>query len=378
MIEFKNVSKSFHNVRVLKDISMTICKGELTVLIGPSGCGKTTLLKMINRMLAPTSGEIFLDGKCMDEIDKVELRRSMGYVIQQGGLLPHLTVRENIEIIERLEHRPEDEVAARTIQLMKMVSMDPTEYLDRFPGELSGGQQQRIGVARAFANEPEIILFDEPFSALDPITRSALQDQLIHIQSNEAKTMVFVTHDMGEAIKIADRICILNEGRVVQFDTPENIMKYPADEFVESFVGLNRIWSSPKYIKVQDFMITEPISVREDVSAYKCIRILRSHHIDTLPVVDSEGTLLGIIGRQSFLNRPRPGSRARDIMYSAQHTVHPDENILDVLTTIRETDVSNLPVIDDNGRIIGLLTSSRLIATMSQQFLDNMSEEEVK
>ena len=190
--------------------------------------------------------------------------------------------------------------------------------------------------------------------------------------------MVFVTHDMGEAIKIADRICILNEGRVVQFDTPENIMKYPADEFVESFVGLNRIWSSPKYIKVQDFMITEPISVREDVSAYKCIRILRSHHIDTLPVVDSEGTLLGIIGRQSFLNRPLPSSRARDIMYSAQHTVHPDENILDVLTTIRETDVSNLPVIDDNGRIIGLLTSSRLIATMSQQFLDNMSEEEVK
>ena len=162
------------------------------------------------------------------------------------------------------------------------------------------------------------------------------------------------------------------------FDTPENIMKYPADEFVESFVGLNRIWSSPKYIKVQDFMITEPISVREDVSAYKCIRILRSHHIDTLPVVDSEGTLLGIIGRQSFLNRPLPSSRARDIMYSAQHTVHPDENILDVLTTIRETDVSNLPVIDDNGRIIGLLTSSRLIATMSQQFLDNMSEEEVK
>ena len=379
MIKFKNVHKHFKDLHVINDVSLEVGQGEVVVVCGPSGSGKSTLIRTVNQLESIESGEIWVDGINVADpkTDLNKVREEVGFVFQSFNLYPHLTVLENIILSPmKVKKQSLEQAQKKAMELLERVGL--AHKKDALPSQLSGGQQQRIGVARAFANEPEIILFDEPFSALDPITRSALQDQLIHIQSNEAKTMVFVTHDMGEAIKIADRICILNEGRVVQFDTPENIMKYPADEFVESFVGLNRIWSSPKYIKVQDFMITEPISVREDVSAYKCIRILRSHHIDTLPVVDSEGTLLGIIGRQSFLNRPLPSSRDRDIMYSAQHTVHPDENILDVLTTIRETDVSNLPVIDDNGRIIGLLTSSRLIATMSQQFLDNMSEEEVK
>lgn len=175
---------------------MEIEDKRLTVLIGPSGCGKTTTLKMINRLIHPTAGDIFIDGENIDELDPVKLRRRMGYVIQQGGLFPHMTIRQNIEIIERLEKRDAGKIAENTKRLMKMVDLDPAEYLDRYPSQLSGGQKQRIGVIRALAGDPEIVLFDEPFSALDPVTRSSLQDELLELQEKMAKTMIFVTHDM--------------------------------------------------------------------------------------------------------------------------------------------------------------------------------------
>ena len=241
MIEFKNVTKEFKDKVVLSDISMEIEDKRLTVLIGPSGCGKTTTLKMINRLIHPTAGDIFIDGENIDELDPVKLRRRMGYVIQQGGLFPHMTIRQNIEIIERLEKRDAGKIAENTKRLMKMVDLDPAEYLDRYPSQLSGGQKQRIGVIRALAGDPEIVLFDEPFSALDPVTRSSLQDELLELQEKMAKTMIFVTHDMDEAVKIADKICIMRGGHILQYDTPEVILKNPADEFVANFVGINRI-----------------------------------------------------------------------------------------------------------------------------------------
>ena len=201
--------------------------------IGESGCGKTTTLKMINRLIKPTGGRILINGDSIETKDIIELRRSMGYVIQQTGLFPHMTVKENIEIIPRSEKRDPKQISQKTGELMEMVGLNPLEYLDRYPTELSGGQQQRVGVARAFATDPEIILMDEPFSALDPITRSGLQDELINLQSQLKKTIVFVTHDMDEAIKIADKICIMKDGSILQYDTPENILKYPAKEFVQ-------------------------------------------------------------------------------------------------------------------------------------------------
>ena len=209
MIQFRDVTKDFKGNVVLSDISMEIKDKELTVLIGPSGCGKTTTLKMINRLIQPSKGNIFIDGKNIEEMDKVQLRRNMGYVIQQGGLFPHMTVRQNIEIIERLEKKDPQAIVDNTVRLMKMVDLNPEAFLDRYPTELSGGQRQRIGVIRALANDPDIVLLDEPFSALDPVTRSSLQDELIELQAKVGKTMVFVTHDMDEAIKIADRICIM-------------------------------------------------------------------------------------------------------------------------------------------------------------------------
>lgn len=244
MLEFKNITKIFKNRRVINDISFTVNKGEFVVIVGQSGCGKTTTLKMINRLISPTSGSICLEGKNILKEDTIKLRRNMGYVIQQTGLLPHMTVGENIGIIPMLEKWSESKIQDRTNELLKMVGMKPEEYVDRYPCELSGGQQQRIGVARAFATDAEIILMDEPFSALDPITRSSLQEELFSMQQELHKTIIFVTHDMEEAIKLADKICIMNKGEIAQFDTPENILKKPANDFIKDFIGANRVWNT--------------------------------------------------------------------------------------------------------------------------------------
>ena len=245
MIEFKNISKGYKNKKILKGINLNIEKGKLITIIGESGCGKTTLLKMINRLIKPSSGAIYIDGKNIKSIDEVILRRNIGYVIQQTGLFPHMTIRENIELIPKMQKIDNDKILENTKKLMQMVGLKSEEFLDRYPTELSGGQQQRVGVARAFANDPDIILMDEPFSALDPMTRSDLQDELVELQSKLKKTIVFVTHDMDEAIKISDMICIMKDGEMLQYDTPENILKNPVNDFVSSFVGKNRIWSSP-------------------------------------------------------------------------------------------------------------------------------------
>ena len=375
MIQFRGVTKEFKGNVVLSDISMYINDGELTVLIGPSGCGKTTTLKMINRLIPASKGEIFIDEKNIEEMDKVQLRRNMGYVIQQGGLFPHMTIRQNIEIIERLEKKDTEKIVENTKQLMKMVDLDPDQFLDRYPTELSGGQRQRIGVIRALANDPEIILLDEPFSALDPVTRSSLQDELIELQSKVGKTMVFVTHDMDEAIKIADRICIMKGGHILQFDTPEMILKQPADEFVANFVGTNRIWDSPEYIKVEDFMIKNPITCKGDMIRNRCIKRMRDHHIDTLLVVDDEKKLRGIVGRKNLFKASRPLMQAEDIMNEVAYVSHVGDNIVDVLKMVEETEVNNIPVLDEEERLVGLLTNSNLVSTLSKQFLTEDSTE---
>ena len=375
MIQFRGVTKEFKGNVVLSDISMDINDGELTVLIGPSGCGKTTTLKMINRLIPASKGEIFIDEKNIEEMDKVQLRRNMGYVIQQGGLFPHMTIRQNIEIIERLEKKDTEKIVENTKQLMKMVDLDPDQFLDRYPTELSGGQRQRIGVIRALANDPEIILLDEPFSALDPVTRSSLQDELIELQSKVGKTMVFVTHDMDEAIKIADRICIMKDGHILQYDTPEMILKQPADEFVANFVGTNRIWDSPEYIKVEDFMIKNPITCKGDMIRNRCIKRMRDHHIDTLLVVDDEKKLRGIVGRKNLFKASRPLMQAEDIMNEVAYVSHVGDNIVDVLKMVEETEVNNIPVLDEEERLVGLLTNSNLVSTLSKQFLTEDSTE---
>lgn len=375
MIQLIDVTKAFKNNVVLDGISMDFRDGELTVLIGPSGCGKTTTLKMINRLITASSGRILIDGEDIESIDKVKLRRNMGYVIQQGGLFPHMTIRQNIEIIEKLEGKDEYQILKNTERLMEMVDMDAEKFLDRYPSELSGGQQQRIGVIRALANDPDYVLLDEPFSALDPLTRSSLQDELSDLHRKMGKTMIFVTHDMDEAIKIADRICIMKDGRILQYDTPEEILRRPANDFVANFVGANRIWGSPKFIRVEDFMIRHPVTCDASLSAERCITKLTMRHVDTLLVTGKEGQLLGIVNRKSLYANHRPDKPAGEIMLPPKCTAHPEDSILDVLKMIDQTDASNVPVVDALGRVVGLLTNSNLVSTLSRQYLEDMTEE---
>ena len=331
--------------------------------------GKTTLLKMINRLIDPTSGQILINGTDIIAQDPIELRRNMGYVIQQTGLFVHMTVRENIEIVPHLAKLPQDEIVERTVKLMEMVGL-PQEFLDRYPNHLSGGQQQRIGVARAFAMDPGIILMDEPFSALDPITRSQLQDELVNLQAKLRKTIVFVTHDMDEAVKIADRICILHSGDILQYDTPENILKNPADGFVSEFVGSKRIWSSPELIKAKDIMIRTPKITYPDVPMLKCIEKMRIENVDSLLVVDENEHLLGIIRARSIHAAPDKSEPVYTVMKPAQATADPNENIVALLKKVNSNNISNVPVVDENKRLLGLITNSSLVTTMSQQFID--------
>ena len=237
MIEFVDVNKNFGEYHIIKNLSMKIEKGKITVIIGSSGCGKTTTLKMINKLIIPTSGKIYIDGEDISQKDTIKLRRNIGYVIQQTGLFPHMTVKENIELIAKIENIDKNKMNMRTRELMKMINLDYEKFSERYPLELSVGQQQRVGVARAFALDPAIILMDEPFSAVDPISRRHLQDELVAIQKKLEKTIVFVTHDIQEAVKIADKICLLNNGEIMQYDTPENIIKNPKNDFVRKFVN---------------------------------------------------------------------------------------------------------------------------------------------
>ncbi|TAA71887.1 ABC transporter ATP-binding protein [Planococcus salinarum] len=242
MIRFEHVTKQFPDgTEALKNTSLVFPTHKLTVVIGPSGCGKTTLMRMVNKLEKPTSGDIFIDEKPITDLEEVQLRRSIGYVIQRIGLFPHMTIAENVSLVPRLLEWPKEKTDRRVEELLELVGLEPEIYKERYPLELSGGQQQRVGVVRALAGDPNIILMDEPFSALDPISREQLQDDLRNLQQEIRKTIVFVTHDMDEALKIADTIVVMRDGEVEQVGTPQELISNPANDFVKSFIGLDRI-----------------------------------------------------------------------------------------------------------------------------------------
>ncbi len=241
MIRFKHVSKRYGNHEVLRDLNMTVQKGEFLVLVGPSGCGKTTTLKLMNRLIPLTEGSIEIDDRNIDTLEVESLRWNMGYVLQQIALFPHMTIEENIALVPQMKKWSNEKIKERVRQLMTLVGLPYEEYATRYPDALSGGQQQRIGVARALAADPDILLMDEPFSALDPLSREKLQDELLAIQASIQKTIVFVTHDMNEALKLADRICLLNEGKIEQIGTPDQFYDAPKSEFVERFMQRKKV-----------------------------------------------------------------------------------------------------------------------------------------
>lgn len=370
MINFKNIKKTYGQQTIIKDMSFSINKGELVVLIGLSGSGKTTLLKMINRLIKATSGQILINGEDIMDKDEIKLRRNIGYVIQQTGLFPHMTIRENIEIIPKLLKKDKNKIINKSIELMDMVGLDANLYLDKYPIQLSGGQQQRVGVARAFAINPDIILMDEPFSALDPITRNQLQDELVELQSKIKKTIVFVTHDMDEAVKIADRICLLNKGEIVQYDTPEEIMKNPINEFAMEFIGKNRIWSSPEFIRAKDIMIQNPVCASAELTALRCVERMRSQKVDRLLITNKNKKLLGIITAKKIQALEDKSVLVADIMTTEFKKVGEEDNVIDILQIFNTEKLSAIPVTDKENKLQGLITKSSLLTTLSQQFMD--------
>ncbi|PEJ03962.1 ABC transporter ATP-binding protein [Bacillus wiedmannii] len=251
MIQFNHVSKAYEDgTKAVDSLHLEINKGEFFVLIGPSGCGKTTTMKMINRLIETTEGTILIDGKDIQQYNINELRWNIGYVLQQIALFPHMTIAENIAVVPEMRKWSKEKIKARVDELLQMVGLDPDVYRDRMPDELSGGQKQRVGVVRALAANPKIVLMDEPFSALDPLSREQLQKDIVQLQKKIQKTIVFVTHDMQEALSLGDRICIMKEGKVVQLDTPEGIIHNPKNEFVEEFIGnRGRPWYEGKSVE---------------------------------------------------------------------------------------------------------------------------------
>ena len=362
MIEFQHVSKFYKGGKVaVDDINLSFDKGEFICFIGTSGSGKTTSMRMLNRMTDPSKGKILIDGQDIQKINPVELRRQIGYVIQNIGLMPHMTIRENIVLVPKLLKVPVEErnkIAEKMIDLVEL----PREMLDRYPNELSGGQQQRIGVVRALAANQDIILMDEPFGALDPITRDSLQDLVKDLQERLGKTIVFVTHDMDEALKLANKIAIMSEGKVIQFDTPDNILRHPANEFVEELIGEDRLLQAkPDFTTVDEVMLNSAITITPEKSLQEAIKLMREKRVDTLLVVDNSHVLKGFIDVETLDHQRGKASSVGDILNKDVFFVQKTALLRDALQRILKRGLKYVPVVDEQKRVVGILTRASLV-----------------
>ncbi|MEB2628024.1 betaine/proline/choline family ABC transporter ATP-binding protein [Peribacillus frigoritolerans] len=362
MLKIENVSKIYKGgKKAVKNISLDIKKGEFICFIGPSGCGKTTTMKMINRLIEPSEGKILINGENIMDKDPVELRRQIGYVIQQIGLFPHMTILENITLVPKLLKWNEQKKKERALELLQLVDMGP-EYLERYPYELSGGQQQRIGVLRALASNPPLILMDEPFGALDPITRDALQEEFKNLQRTLDKTIVFVTHDMDEAIKLADRIVILKAGEIVQVGTPDEILRNPANEFVEEFIGKDRLLQTrPNVELVEQIMSRNPISITEEKSLTDAITIMREKRVDSLLVVDDQNVLKGFVDVETISEYRKKAKFISEVINTEVYSVKQDTLIRDSVQKILKRGFKYVPVVDQNKHLVGIVTRATLV-----------------
>lgn len=363
LISLKNVSKSYPGAEApaVNNLDLDIREGEVLVLVGPSGCGKSTTLRLINRLIEPTRGRIFLRGEDVTEIDSSVLRRKIGYVIQQVGLFPHRTIAENIATVPRLLGWGKKAIDDRVDELLELVSMDPGVYRSRYPKELSGGQAQRVGVARALAADPDVLLMDEPFGAIDPITRDRLQNEFLRLQQDLKKTIVFVTHDIDEAIKMGNRIAILREGsEIAQIDTPEVILADPADEFVENFLGSGAILKGLTLKKVRDIDLHMVPTLEMPVLRDDALRILEDSPEKTAVLLDSEHRPLRWVTEASLNRTTQPIEKSgKPITIDLQ----PEDTLQDALGVMLQSSVGMAVVVDRKGKYLGCCNIESL-ATM--------------
>ncbi len=374
MVEFKNVTKIYPKSKqpAVENINFKIDKGEFCCLIGTSGSGKTTLMRMINRMNSITKGEVLVNGKNVTEFNPVSLRRRIGYVIQNNGLMPHMTIRENIVLVPKLLKWPKEKLAEEAKRLIKMAEL-PESFLDRYPVELSGGQQQRIGVVRALAANQNLILMDEPFGALDPITRESLQTLVQNLQVQLGKTIVFVTHDMDEALKLATKIVVLHDGQLIQVGTPEEILHHPANDFVKSLIGEERL-SEAKYetVKVKNVM-TAPVKINLGASLTDALTMMKEHRVDTLLVVDDDNHLKGYISITDLQRKYPEVSTVSDIMLPVTATVESNEYLRDNFSRILSRNGQYIPVVDSANKLVGIVTRSSLVNVVYEKIWGDKS-----
>ena len=368
MIKIENLTKHFPGLDrpAVNKLSLEINEGEVCVLVGPSGCGKTTTMKMINRLHEPDGGEVYLNGKKASEMDEIDLRRGIGYVIQEIGLFPHMTIKDNIATVPRELGWDRERINKRVTELLDLMGLDPEIYSDRRPAALSGGQRQRVGVARALAADPPVMLMDEPFAAVDPITRARLQNEFLRILNKMDKTIIFVTHDINEAIKMGDKVAVLREGELVQHSTPEELLDAPANEFVAQLVGRNRSIKRLHLIRVEDIIEedADKYSVaagngREDIK-----KKLSESKVGALMVIDEEGLLLGRVDEQSL---EKEGETAGELVDEIHDQVTADSTLNDSLSVMLESGEGYVPVVDEEkGFFRDIITLQDLLQEVRQ------------
>ena len=371
MLKFENVTKVYDGgFQAVKSVNFEIAEGELLVLIGPSGSGKSTTMKMINRIIPHTSGKISINGKDIKSYNAADLRRNIGYVIQQIGLFPHYTIEKNISIVPQLKKWNTEETKTRVLELMELVGLDPEIYATRYPKELSGGQQQRVGIARALAGNPDVILMDEPFSALDPITREQLQEELLKLHKKLKKTIVFVTHDIDEALKMGDRIAIMKDGNLLQLDTPEKLLHEPAHGFVEDFMGKHRIIQNPELMPVTEIMAEKVVTIRSNISPERAISLIRQRKITDLLVVDDQDTLLGIVSAYDLIKNIDKIKTIDEVMAPAVPFLLNTATAKDAIIMMDTSPFGMIPIVDEHHILVGLVNRGSLLSAMSSQWTD--------
>ena len=367
LINVEDLTKVYQgeDEKAVSELNLRVPKGEICVFVGPSGCGKTTTLKMLNRLIEPTSGKIFIEGTNVVEQEKSLLRRKIGYVIQQIGLFPHMTIKENIATVPKLLDWDQERIDKRVVELLDLIGLDSKNHIDKYPNELSGGQQQRVGVARAMAADPPIMLMDEPFGAVDPITRADLQNEFLRLQKKINKTICFVTHDIDEAIKMGDKIAIMNKGELVQYDTPKNILFNPKNEFVEDFIGSDRGLKVLNLLKAETIM-NEVHHKADSSDNYKeVMEKLEVSKQNYILITKEKEKLSGYVN----LKRLQDNRTANWQKYIKETPViEEDASLKDVLNKMIENDVELIPIVDENKNLIGQITMNTIQEYISQEY----------
>jgi osmoprotectant transport system ATP-binding protein len=360
LIRLENVTKQYGGTDepAVNDLTLDVLRGEVLVLVGPSGCGKSTTLRLINRLIEPSSGSLYLDGEDVTNMNPSLLRRKIGYVIQQVGLFPHRTIAENIATVPKLLGWDKKAIDERVDELLEVVSMDPGTYRERYPKELSGGQAQRVGVARALAADPDVLLMDEPFGAIDPITRDRLQNEFLRLQQDLKKTIVFVTHDIDEAIKMGNRIAILREGsEIAQLDTPEAILADPADEFVENFLGSGAILKSLTLAKIKDLELHQVPVLKAPVMRDNALETLQESDDSVAILLDKDDKPLRWLDQGALNRTSQPIEKSgRPITVDLQ----PEDTLQDALTVMLQSSTGLAAVTDRKGVYLGCATIESL------------------